>query len=319
MKVGGIDLNTVGYKKIGTKQNIKKAQRSKKAQAYLMILPLIIGFCVFTAYPIFWVFRYSLYDYDGVNATFIGLQNFVRAFTNDIAFWKSILNTFIIAFGKLIVEIPLSLICALFLSNSLIKYKKIYSLAFYLPKITGVSVNCMIFALLFSTYNGAVNNGLMSLGILSEPLNWFGSKWSGMAVIMLESIWAGFAVNVFYFMSGVQNIPEEVLEAAEVDGANKFQSFFKITLPLLAPVVRVIFMLAMVNSMKIMNEVLILTDGGPAGETDVVMLRIYKMFFAPEMTPQYGYASALGVITTFVIGAITILYLKISKKANTVY
>lgn len=311
-------MNNVSAEKNIKLQSRKKAQNSRKLQAYLMILPQILGFCVFTVYPILWVFGYSFFDYDGITAKFIGLENFVRAFTRDPDFWRSIANTFIIAFGKLIVELPLALICALLLSSSLLKVKKIYTLAFYLPKITGVSVNCLIFSLLFATYNGAVNNGLMNISMISEPINWFGAKWSAMGVIMLESLWAGFAVNVFYFMSGVQNIPDDVIEAAQIDGANKFQVFFRVTIPMLAPVVRVILMLAMVNGMKIMNEVLILTNGGPTNETNVVMLQIYKMFFSPDTSPQYGYASALSVITTIVIGIITVIYLKISKKADSV-
>lgn len=299
--------------------SIKKTNRQKELQAYIMIAPQVVGFFVFAIYPILWVFRYSFYDYDGINAVFIGFDNFTRAFTRDINFWKSILNTIIIAYGKLIIELPLALVAALVLSNNLIKLKKVFSLAFYLPKITGVAVNCMIFSLMFATVNGTVNSGLMRVGILSEPYNWFGGRWSAMSVIMIESLWSGFAVNVFYFMAGVQNIPGDVIEAAQIDGANQVQTFFKITLPMLAPVVRVVLMLAMVGGMKIMNEVLLLTNGGPVNGTNVVMLQIYKMFFTPEATPQLGYASALGVITTFVIGILTVIYLKISKKADMVY
>ena len=136
-------MNNVSAEKNIKLQSRKKAQNSRKFQAYLMILPQILGFCVFTVYPILWVFGYSFFDYDGITAKFIGIENFIRAFTRDPDFWRSIANTFIIAFGKLIVELPLALICALLLSSSLLKIKKIFTLAFYLPKITGVSVNCL--------------------------------------------------------------------------------------------------------------------------------------------------------------------------------
>lgn len=295
----------------------KKVQ--KERQAYLMIAPQLIGFFVFTIYPIFWVFRYAFYDYDGIYARFIGIENFIRAFTRDPSFWMSILNTIIIAYGKLIIELPLALIVALILSSNAIKVKKIFSLGFYLPRVTGTAVNCLIFSFMFATVNGTVNNGLLNLGLISAPHNWFGDKWSAMSVIILQSLWSGLAANVLYFMAGVSNISEDVIEAAKIDGATKIQTFFRVTLPMLAPVVRVVLMLAMVNGMKIMNEVLLLTNGGPANSTNVVMLQIYKMFFNSDGSPQYGYASALGVITTFVIGILTFIYLKISKKADSVY
>ncbi len=308
-------LNT-NTKQITRKNKMSKWNLMNERQAYLMIMPALIGFFVFSIYPILWNVRYAFFDYDGINATFIGLDNFIRAFTRDLSFWKSIGNTFIIAYGKLIIEIPLALIIALMLSNKLIKYKKIYSLGFYLPNVTGVAVNCLIFSFLFATFNGPVNNGLMEIGIIDEAINWFGAKWTALFVIMLESLWAGLATNILYFMAGVQNIPEDSIEAAQIDGANKIQIFFKITLPMLAPVMRVILMLAMINGMKIMNAVLLLTNGGPGNSTNVVMLQIYKMFFNPETTPQYGYASALGIITSVIIGILTFIYLKLSKEKD---
>ncbi len=301
------------------KKKMSKSARSKELQSYIMIAPQVIGFFVFSIYPILWVFRYAFYEYDGVDARFIGLYNFVRAFTNDWGYWKSILNTFIIAYGKLIIEIPLALITALLLSHKLIKVKKPFSVIFYLPKVTGTAVNALIFSFLFATFNGVINNLLMDIGIIKAPVAWLSNKWTAIGVVMLQSIWTGFAANTLYFMAGVQAISDDVLEASEIDGASKIQQFFYVTLPMLAPTVKVILMLAMVNGMKIMNEVMLLTNGGPAGATDVVMLRIYKMYYETSGLPQYGYASALGVITTVIIGIVTFIYLKLTKKADEVY
>ena len=301
------------------KQHLSANYRSKERQAYMMIAPQLLGFLVFSIYPILWVFRYAFYEYDGITAHFCGIYNFVRAFTNDLTFWKSILNTIFIAYGKLIIEIPLALITALLLSNKLIKVKKVFSVIYYLPKVTGTAVNALIFSFLFATFNGTINNWLISMKIISAPVAWFSHTWSAMLVVIVQSIWTGFAANVLYFMAGVQNISDDVLEAREIDGSNRFQQFFYIIVPILAPTIRVFLMLAMVNGMKIMNDVMLLTNGGPAGGTNVVMLHIYKMYFEPVGSPQYGYASALGVITTFIIGILTFAYLRISRKADTIY
>lgn len=308
----------VGSPKANAAKGIKNQKKSVERQSYLLIAPQIIGFLVFSLYPILWVFGHAFYDYDGYNSRWIGIENFIRAFTRDLGFWKSVLNTFIISYGKLIVELPLALIIALLLSSGAIKAKKLFSVGYYMPIVTGTATNCLIFSFLFATFNGIINNGLMKIGMIAGPIDWFAGKWSAMFVIMLESLWAGFAVNVLYFMAGVQNVSEDVLEAAEIDGAGRFTRFFKVTLPMLAPVVRVVLMLAMVNGMKIMNEVLLLTNGGPADGTNVVMLHIYKMYFANDGKPQLGYASALSVITTVILGIITFVYLRISNKADSV-
>lgn len=298
---------------------LKKAKAAKERQSLLLILPQLIGFFVFSLYPVIWLFKYSFFDFDGITEKFIGIENYIRIFTRDPEYWISVVNTIIIAYGKLIVEMPLALLVALMLSSPKTKCRKVFSVGFYLPKITGVAVNCMIFTFLFATFNGTVNNALMKVGIIDAPISWFATKWSSLFVIMLQSLWSGFAANVLLFMAGVANISDDVIEAAQIDGANSFQTFMKVTLPMLAPVIKTVLMLAMVNGMKIMNDVLLLTNGGPAGTTDVVMLRIYKQFFDSTLVPQYGYGSAMGVVTTFVIGILTVIYLKISKKADSVY
>lgn len=300
------------------KHKLSGRYKSREREAYAMIILQLIGFFVFSIYPIMWVLGKSFFDYDGVDQTFIGFENYIRAFTRDTAFWKSVLNTFIISYGKLIIELPLALLAALLLTNKMIKGRKLFSVIFYLPKVTGVAPACMIFAFIFATVNGLVNNALISIGVLNEPVAWLSSRVGATAVIMIQSIWGGFAANVLYFMAGVANIPEDVMEASEIDGANKVQQFFHVTLPMLLPVIKVVLLLAMVGGMQIMNEVLLLTNGGPGDSTNVVMLHIYKMYFAPAGKPEYGYASALGVITSIILGVVTFIYLKFSKKADEV-
>ena len=299
--------------------SLRKAKLKIEIQSYLLIGLQIIGFFVFSLYPILWVFRYGFYEYDGITATYCGFDNFVRAFSRDSLYWKSILNTFIIAYGKLIVEIPLSFLIALALTSGFVKFKRVFMVGYYLPKMTGIAVSCLIFTYMFATVNGPINNILLDLGIIGEPVAWLSSKWTALAVIMLRSIWDGFAINVLYFMAGVSNISEDCLEAAKVDGANGVQTFFKITIPMLAPVLKTIIMLAMVNGMKVYQDVMLLTNGGPAGSTNVVMNYLYQLYFETDgVTAQYGYASALGIITTVIIGVVTFIYLRLTRKADEV-
>lgn len=295
--------------------SLSASKRKNERQAYSMILLQLIGFFVFSIYPIFWVFRYAFYDYDGIHATFCGLENFVRAFTRDSLYWESLLNTFIIAYGKLIIEIPLAFLVALALTSGKVKFKRFFMVGFYLPKVTGIAVNCLVFSFLFASFNGPVNNILQSLGLIEKSINWLGETGTAFIVIMAESIWTGFSINMLYFMAGISGVSTDCIEAAKIDGANGFQIFSKITLPLLTPVLRTITMLAMVNGMKSYENVMLLTNGGPANSTNVTMLYLYKLYFESETSvPQYGYAAALGVITTVIIAGITVIYLRTTKK-----
>lgn len=299
--------------------SLRQAKLKIEIQSYLLIGLQLLGFFIFSIYPILWVFRYGFYDFDGVTATWCGWENFVRAFSRDALYWKSVLNTFIIAYGKLIVEIPLAFLVALALTSGLVKFKRFFMVGFYLPKMSGMAVNCLIFTYLFATVNGPINNILTDAGIIASDIAWLGTKWTALAVIMIRSTWAGFSTNMLYFMAGVSNVSEDCLEAAKVDGANAVKIFFKITLPMIAPVLKTILMLAMVSGMKVYQDVMLLTNGNPGGSTNVVMLYLYQLYFETDgSTAQYGYASALGIITTFIIGGVTMIYLRLTKKADEV-
>ena len=308
--------------------NLKSVRRSTSKSniqeciiSYLMLLPQIIGFCVFTIYPIIWVFRFAWFDYNGIlPERFIGMENFINIFTNDIEFWKSLLNTLILTFGKLFVEMPLALILAVILHTK-IKGRDFFRTMFYMPTIISVAVIGLIFSILFSSFNGVINELLLNFRFIQNPINWFGYKWTAMSVIMIASIWQSYGINMLFFLTGLQNIPKDIYECAEIDGANKYQQFFKITLPLLAPIAQIILMLSIIGTMKVTDLVLVLTNGQPAGQTEVVMTYVFKFFFNTGLSGggiQAGYGSALGIVTSIILGLITILYFKITKKANDV-
>lgn len=307
-------------KRAVSKKKYKK-NLSEYLQCYGLILPQFIGFFVFTLYPVLWVFKYVWYDYDGVTAAFTGMENLVRVFARDSEYWKSLINTFIISFGKLIIELPLALVIAVVV-NSKIKGKSFFRMIFYMPNIISAAIIGVVFSFLFSSYDGIVNGILQWFGCIDEPVNWFGSKWAAMTVIITASIWQGFGINMLFFLSGLVNIPQELYECSNVDGATKVKQFFYITIPMLAPVLQIICMLAMINGIKIMDMVLVLTNGQPAGSTEVVMTYLFKKFFAYGGTgtavPQVGYACAVGFVTSIIIGIMTCIYLYATKRMQNI-
>lgn len=289
-----------------------------KVQEVLMITPMTIGFILFSIYPIFWVLRWSFFNYNGYSTPeFIGLENFIRAITRDPAYWASLKNTFIIAGLKMIVEIPLALLLAVVLNNK-IKGSSFFRVVFFLPSVFSIAVVGLIFSILFSSYNGIVNALLRAMGMIQTNIGWFSDKKSAMFVIILVSLWTTFGLNMIYFLMGLQNIPKSLYECAEIDGANTFQKFFYITLPLVAPILQLVLMLSVLGTIKMTDLILVLTNGAPGGTTEVVMTYIFKYFFSygdnAARDVQFGYASAMAVITAVILGIITMIYLRVSRK-----
>ena len=178
----------------------------------------------------------------------------------------------------------------------------------------------LIFFFIFDTANGFVNNVLMEFGI--EPVNWFGHKWTAILVIAIVSIWQGFGINMLFFLSGIQGIPADLYECASLDGANKWKSFVHITLPMLAPTMQVILMMAMIGTIQTTDLVLTLTNGQPAGQSEVIMTYIFKYFFSYGNTvnaSQYGYATAAGIVLAIILGGLTAVYLKVTQKSTQIY
>jgi len=288
--------------------------------AYLMLLPAVVGFVLLTLYPNLWVASLSFFKYDGItNPTFIGLENYVRLFTRDPLWWRAVLNTAVFSVGKLLIEMPLALILAVMLNRKLRGSNLIRELIF-LPNVTSAAVMAVVFSLLFSAYNGVINNALFTLGAIDYPIEWLGTSPHAMIVVILVSTWQSIGINTIFFLSGLQGIPEDVYESGDIDGAVGIKRFIYITLPLLARMLQLILMLAIIGSLQMFDIVKVLTAGGPSGTTEVMMTYIYSHFFpssyAQSVVSQVGYGSALGVIASLIIGVVTSIYLYVSRKMD---
>ena len=287
-----------------------------------MILPMLIGFALFTIYPIFWLIHWSWFNYDGMTQPeFVGFDNFIRAFTRDTQYWQALLNTFYIVAIKLVIEIPFALFLAAVL-NSKRAINAFFRTIFFMPAIVSSAIVGLVFFLMFEPFRGSVNMILKAVGLIQTNVNWFSTQFLADWVIIIASIWRSFGTNMIFFIMGLQNIPQEIYECAELDGAGPIKKFFRITLPMLAPVMKVVLLLAIVNSIKMSDLVLVLTNGQPAGKTEVVMTYTFKYFFsygAADSISQYGYSSALAVITAIIIGLITAVYFRATRKTADLY
>lgn len=293
-------------------------KRNSLFNSYVFIFPSLFLTLALGIYPLVWAFRYMFYDYQGYGEEkFIGIDNFTRLL-RDTEYWHSVYNTLIYAGGKLIIVLPLSLILAVILNKG-IKGKVLLRAVYFMPTIISTSVMAIVFFTIFNSYNGLLNQFLLKYGLISKAVDWLGPDYAMMTVVIM-AIWGAIGNYMLLFIAGLQGIPDDLYESASIDGANVVQKFWYITIPMLGPVLQMIVMLAIINSLKGYESIMVMTEGGPFGKTDVMYLYVYKLFFpvsaASPTVQQIGYGSAAGFVTALIVGLITIVYFAMSKRLN---
>jgi ABC-type sugar transport system permease subunit len=305
------------------KPKYNKKQFKKDLQAYSFMLPNLILFIACTLYPVVWVIRFMFYEYNGwANTTprFVGLANIIRVF-GDKVYWQSVGRTFVYGFGKMILVLPLAFLLAYFL-NEKSKANSVAQSIIFLPTIMSSAIMGLVFYLLFNVYNGEVNRMLQSTGIISQPINWLGRD-NAMKTVILTSIWGGLGNYMVYFIAGIQQVSTDAIESAKIDGAGRIRLIWSIILPMMGPILKIVLMLAISSAFKDIAGIMVLTEGGPTNKTMVMSLYAYKYFFTVSATesavPQYGYGAAVSIISAVIIGVITGIYLKLSKRLDDIY
>lgn len=291
-----------------------------KLEAVAFTLPSLLLTLVLGIYPIFWAIRYMFYEYAGYGTPkFVGLYNFERLY-RDERFWNAVTNTLVYAGGKLLVTLPLSLLLAVLL-NRRMRGAGLFKTIFFMPTVLSASVMSIVFYVIFNSYNGMLNQLLQQIG-LSRGVEWLGANYAMLTMILI-AIWGAVGNYMLLFLAGLQGIPRDIYESASIDGARPAQQFFYITIPMLGPVLQMVMLLAITVSLKGYESIMVLTQGGPFGKTDVMFLYVYKMFFPVASTTaevqQFGYGSAVGFAAALLIGAVTLIYFYASKKLNSLY
>lgn len=287
----------------------------------LFLLPSVILTLALGIYPLIWMLRYMFYDYVGYGeALFVGLDNFSRLF-RDEQFWASVGNTFVFAGGKLLLTIPLSLLLAVLLNGKL-RGRNLLRGIYFMPTVISTAVISVVFYNIFNSYNGMINQLLMKYHLIGQPIDWLGPK-HAMLTVIIVAVWGAVGNYMLLFLAGLQSIPQDLYESAAIDGAHAGQRFWHITIPMLGPVMQMIIMLAIIASLKGYESIMVITEGGPIGKTEVMYLYLYKLLFpvstGSPVTQQFGYGSAVGFATAIIVGAITAGYYFLSKRMNKVF
>ena len=277
------------------------ARDAKKA--WLFLLPWIFGMGAFYLYPFFNSLLTSFTDATLTGGNWIGLKNYIQMFTVDTRFLKSLTVTVTyVIFG-----VPLKLIFALFLAVLLKKGSTFFRTALYIPSLVGGSVAIAVMWRQLFGKDGMISAFLGIFGIPSK--NWIGSPDTALPVLILLAVWQ-FGSSMVIFIAGLQNIPSDLYEAAEVDGAGQIKKFFKITLPLLSPTIQFNLIQQLVGAFQVFTQGYIITEGGPIDST---MFSVLYIFDQGLNRMRMGYASAMSWILFLIISAVSILVFWSSK------
>ncbi|MDT2971994.1 carbohydrate ABC transporter permease [Enterococcus casseliflavus] len=244
--------------------------------------------------------------------TFNGLGNYQRMLS-DSTFKKAFGNTFL----YLLVQVPIMLFLALIVSNILndkkLKFKGLFRTALFLPCITSLVSYSLIMKSLFSG-NGLVNNFLTQLHLIDAPIQWLTDPFWAKVLIIFAITWRWTGYNMIFFISGMQNIDPSIYEAAEIDGATKWDQFFKITIPNLRPIILFTTITSTIGTLQLFDEVQNITGGGPANATTTLSQYIYNLSY--KFTPNFGYAAAVSFVIVIAIVILSIIQTKIGGKEN---
>lgn len=285
---------------------------------YIFLIPATVLYCIFTLYPIYNVFSYSFYNWEGYGplVDFVGLDNYIEAIS-DPYYWNAIKNTITFAASHLVLQTSIALLFAIILNGTKSSGKKLYRLMIFIPVITTTSVMGLVMRMILDPVNGPINTILLNLGVISAPIVFLSSQTLTLPSVIAISLWKNIGVSLVYWLAALQTVPSDVYESAKIDGANAFQVFTRITLPIVAPFGAVIALFAFKNGLYPFDIVKTMTNGGPAFASDVVDTYIYRYAFSPEDSiTRYGFSAAAGIFFAFLIVIIVKFATYLSNKVQ---
>ena len=275
---------------------------------WTMVIIASVLILAFSYIPMVQAFLLSLKTGKGNNLTFGGVANYVRML-NDTGFKTTIGNTLFNAVIQIPIMLLLALLVAVLLNSETLKLKGFYRTCIFLPCVTSPISYAILFKNIFAT-DGVVNHVLLSLGLINSPIAFILDPVWAKIVIIIALIWRYSGYYMIFFLSALQNTDKSVYEAAKIYGANFRQSFIKITMPILRPIIFLTSIMAVTNTLQLFDEVVNLTGGGPGNATRTISEYIYDLSF--NYVPNYGYAAAVSYVVLVIIVLITIVQKKVT-------
>jgi multiple sugar transport system permease protein len=284
----------------------KKKDRNAK-YGYIFITPHLIGFLLFTLFPVISSLFISFTDWNIYsNFSFNGVQNYIDLMSDQV-FLKALSNTIFLVLMIIPASIVISLLLAVALNN--MEFSRIYRVFIFIPVVTSLTAVSLVWTLLYNTDFGLINAMLAKINV--KPVGWLTNRGTALLSMSIMTIWKIIGYNMTIFLAGLQGIPEQLYESADIDGAGKVRKFFTITVPLLGPTTYFITVIALIQIFQIFEQVYLMTGGGPANATQTIVMYLYSNAFK---FLKMGYASAIAYVLFFLIFFISLIQHRYSKK-----
>ena len=266
---------------------------SNKKAVFIFLFPALILFLTIIIVPIFMSMTYSLTEWDGIGKkVFTGFDNYKELFlTNSDGFWRAVKNSLIFAAGSVFVQLPISLILALILARG-VKGERFYVSVYFIPVLISTVVIGQLWMKIYNPQYGLLNKVLRSMGLDKLAGNWLGDTKKVIFAVIVPVLWQYIGYHMLLMYASVRSISEEIFEAARIDGANGIQTALHITIPLMKPILKVCVTFAVVGSLKNFDLVYVMTDGGPAGASQLPSTLMVETIFSRNM---YGYGSSMAI------------------------
>jgi ABC-type sugar transport system permease subunit len=285
--------------------------------SYVYVAPFLALVVLFTIYPIFASLGYTLYDWNGIGnpSQYVGLANFRRVMSDSI-FWQAFGHTFLYTAVLVPVQLFLALVLALVLNDRRLRFSTFYRAVYFVPAVTSAAIIGVVFQLMLSNFGDTIGRVLVAAHLASQPIDWLGDPHVVLWIIIAIGIWNTLGYNLVYFLAGLQTIPNDLYEAARIDGAGAVGQFIHVTIPGLREVGLIILFLAILGSLQVFDLVQVLTGGGPYYASEVINTYIYHQAFGggsftggggAATQPNVGFASAASFFFGCILLVITAL------------
>jgi len=281
--------------------------------ALILNLPSLVALALVLAYPIGFAGYLSLHEVSirqlrSGEFPWAGLANFARLFQDEV-FWLSLRHTLLFVAASVLLEVVIGLAIALTISDERVWLSRLTRVLILIPWAVPPVVNGLLWSFIANAQYGYLNRALHKLGLITDYVNWLGQPQLAMAVVIAAYVWRTTPFNILLYHAAIQGIPAEIYEAAAVDGASPWQSLWRLTLPLLRPIVAVTLILRTTFSFMVFDEILAITQGGPGNDTWVAAWYTYRVAFQPPFNIGLGAASAWVLAT--IIGLAALVYVRL--------
>lgn len=275
-----------------------------------MIAPVVVIFLIFMVYPILRSLYLSFFELVSGSYEFVGFRNYIVLFQDEV-FWKSLFNTVIFLIIQVPVMIGAALLIAVAVEQKFIRGKAFFRTTIFLPSVTALVAYALVFKVLLNGDHGLVNYVIELFG--GKGVNWFYEEWPARFAIIIAITWRWMGYNMIILMAGIQGISNDLMEAAEIDGATFWDKLFYITIPMIKPIILFCTITSTIGTLQLFDEPYILTSGGPNYATITMGEYLYDNGFRYL---KFGYASAIGYVMTVIIALLSVFQFKATKEEN---